>query len=84
MEMVAASKMRKAIEAVLKTRTYANLSWETVLRLAKLAETKSEDLHPLLAKRAEIKRAAVQIEACVALIIQLLFLKLKIQLKNIM
>ena len=59
MEMVAASKMRKAIEAVLKTRTYANLSWETVLRLAKLAETKSEDLHPLLAKRAEIKRAAI-------------------------
>ncbi len=59
MEMVAASKMRKAIEAVLKTRTYANLSWETVLRLAKLAETKNESLHPLLAGRKEIKKAAI-------------------------
>jgi len=34
MEMVAAAKMRKAIEAVLKTRTYAILSWETILRLS--------------------------------------------------
>jgi len=59
MEMVAASKMRKAIEAVLKTRTYANLSWETVLHLAQLAESKSEVSHPLLAKRTEIKKAAV-------------------------
>lgn len=59
MEMVAASKMRKAIEAVLKTRPYANLSWETVLRLAKLAETKNEDLHPLLTPRKEIKKAAI-------------------------
>jgi F-type H+-transporting ATPase subunit gamma len=59
MEMVAASKMRKAIEAVLKTRTYANLSWEMVLHLARLAETKSETLHPLLTKRKEIKKAAI-------------------------
>ncbi|MDO9399112.1 MAG: F0F1 ATP synthase subunit gamma, partial [bacterium] len=34
MKMVAASKMRKAVEAVLKTRTYANLSWQTVLNLS--------------------------------------------------
>ncbi len=27
MEMVAAAKMRKTTEAVLKTRPYANLSW---------------------------------------------------------
>ncbi|MHB8904247.1 MAG: ATP synthase F1 subunit gamma [Patescibacteria group bacterium] len=59
MEMVAASKMRKAIEAVLKTRTYANLSWETVLHLAQLAKSKSEDLHPLLAARSERKKAAI-------------------------
>jgi len=48
MEMVAAAKMRKAIEAVLKTRTYANLSWETVLNLSKLSQSRQEPLHPLL------------------------------------
>ena len=60
MEMVAASKMRKAIEAVLKTRTYANLSWETVLHLSKNSKNQSKSsLHPLLTKRNEIKKAAV-------------------------
>jgi len=60
MEMVAASKMRKAIEAVLKTRTYANLSWETVLHLSKNSKNQSKNsLHPLLAKRSEIKKVAV-------------------------
>lgn len=59
MEMVAASKMRKAIEAVLKTRAYASLSWETVLRLAALEKSKNENTHPLLAARPEIKSAAV-------------------------
>jgi F-type H+-transporting ATPase subunit gamma len=34
MEMVAAVKMRKTIEAVLRTRTYSNLSWMTVLNIA--------------------------------------------------
>ncbi|MEI6836050.1 MAG: ATP synthase F1 subunit gamma [Candidatus Falkowbacteria bacterium] len=59
MEMVAASKMRKAIDAVLRTRTYANLSWETVLHLANLAENNSDILHPLLSRRSEIKRVAI-------------------------
>lgn len=64
MEMVAAAKMRKAIEAVLKTRTYANLSWETVLHLAKLVEIKADPahpelVHPLLAPRPVIKKTAV-------------------------
>ncbi len=59
MEMVAASKMRKAIEAVLKTRTYANLSWETVLRLAKMSENNSEIAHPLLTPRQNIKKVAI-------------------------
>lgn len=45
MEMVAAAKMRKAIEAVLRTRTYANLSWETILRLA---NGNMQKTHPLL------------------------------------
>jgi len=59
MEVVSAAKMRKAIEAVLKTRTYANLSWETVLHLAKLADKHTESMHPLLAPRQSIKKAAI-------------------------
>jgi F-type H+-transporting ATPase subunit gamma len=58
MEMVAAAKMRRAIEAVLKTRTYANLSWETVLNLSR-GSSENDELHPLLAKRKEIKKAAI-------------------------
>ena len=46
MEMVAAAKMRKAIEAVLSTRTYAELSWDTILNLSKAINAN----HPLLTK----------------------------------
>lgn len=56
MEMVSAAKMRKAIEAVLKTRTYANLSWEMVLNLAKLSAKQHEPMHHLLAERHKIKK----------------------------
>lgn len=59
MEVVSAAKMRKAIEAVLKTRTYANLSWETVLHLAKLEASRNESLHPLLKKRQTINKVAI-------------------------
>jgi F-type H+-transporting ATPase subunit gamma len=58
MEMVSAAKMRKAIEAVLKTRSYANLSWMTVLNIASSVHT-GKFLHPLLAQRKEIKREAI-------------------------
>ena len=57
MEMVAAAKMRRAIEAVLKTRTYANLSWETVLNLSRGAN--KEELHPLLSKRETVKKVGI-------------------------
>jgi len=59
MEMVAAAKMRKAIEAVLKTRTYANLSWETVLNLANIAKSRNESTHPLLKPRKNINKVAI-------------------------
>ncbi|MDI3496379.1 MAG: F-type H+-transporting ATPase subunit gamma [Patescibacteria group bacterium] len=60
MEMVAASKMRKAVEMVLKTRTYANLSWETVLHLSKnIKQSDFNTLHPLLTKRPKINKVAV-------------------------
>lgn len=58
MEMVAAAKMRKAIESVLKTRTYANLSWETVLHISKAANG-SAAAHKMLAKRDEIKKVGM-------------------------
>ncbi|MFH1661982.1 MAG: ATP synthase F1 subunit gamma [Candidatus Falkowbacteria bacterium] len=54
MEMVAAAKMRRAIEAVLKTRTYANLSWETILHLSQ-----SSEKHPLLLKKEKIKKIGI-------------------------
>jgi F-type H+-transporting ATPase subunit gamma len=59
MEMVAAAKMRRAIEAVLKTRTYANLSWATVLHLSKAGANKGTELHELLKIRKEIKKTAI-------------------------
>src|SRR3989304_7366963 len=58
MEMVAAAKMRKAIESVLRTRTYANLSWETVLNLAHSINNTSTS-HPLLAKRNSIEKICI-------------------------
>ncbi|MDD4900895.1 MAG: ATP synthase F1 subunit gamma [Patescibacteria group bacterium] len=58
MEMVSAAKMRRAIEAVLKTRAYANLSWSTVLSLAQ-GKKDGQALHPLLTRRGLIKKTAV-------------------------
>lgn len=57
MEMVAAAKRRKATEAVLKTRTYANLSWTTVLNISNSVDIK--EVHPLLFKREKIKKVGV-------------------------
>lgn len=57
MEMVEASKMRKAVEAVLSTRTYANLAWETLLNVARASANKVS--HPLLEVRPEVKRQAL-------------------------
>jgi F-type H+-transporting ATPase subunit gamma len=54
MEMVAAAKMRKAIEAVLATREYANLTWNTVINISRNAKSEN-DSHPLLLTRKEIK-----------------------------
>jgi len=45
MEMVAASKMRRAVNNVLATRSYANLAWQVVLNLAQKTESQ---YHPLL------------------------------------
>lgn len=58
MELVSATKMRRAVEAVLATRSYANLSWLTVLNLAEIAQS-NENLHTLLNPRKEMKKVAV-------------------------
>jgi len=48
MEMVAASKMRKAVNSVLSTRPYSSLAWEMVGEISRLTDT---SIHPLLATR---------------------------------
>jgi len=53
MEMVAAAKMRKAVQAVLATRAYARSAWEIIRDLA--AKT-DPSRHPLLQKREKVKR----------------------------
>jgi len=40
MEMVAAAKMRKAVEAAVNTRTYATLAWDLLMHLSKTEEKK--------------------------------------------
>ena len=53
MELVAASKMRKAMQSVLGTRPYAQLAWNAILSIAAKIDT---SLHPLLRERKEIKK----------------------------
>jgi len=58
MEMVAAAKMHKAVAAVLRTRTYSNLAWMTILNIAGASNT-NKYLHPLLSTRDTVKRVAI-------------------------
>lgn len=53
MELVAASKMRKAMQSVLMSRPYAKLAWDTISSIGKKIDT---NLHPLLRKETNIKR----------------------------
>lgn len=50
MELVAASKMRRAIASVLATRPYAEAAWRAVREIAKVSDP---GLHPLLAKKKD-------------------------------
>ena len=54
--MVAAAKMRKAVDAVLATRAYANSAWNIIKDLSAKTDPKH---HPLLQKRKRIKRVGV-------------------------
>lgn len=56
MELVAAAKMRRAVAAVLQTRSYANAAWEIVKDLSAKTDTRN---HPLLQRRDRVKKVGV-------------------------
>ena len=59
MKMVAAAKLRRAQDAILKTRPYAQLLDQTLSRIAARAAADGELTHPLLAAREQQKVAEV-------------------------
>lgn len=56
MELVSGAKMRKAVNAVLASRPYSNLAWQTI---ATLSETVNRELHALLFDRQTAKKIGV-------------------------
>jgi F-type H+-transporting ATPase subunit gamma len=56
MELVSASKMRKAVSSVLATRPYATLAWRTVGEISARLGGGAEASHPLLKPRARVKK----------------------------
>jgi F-type H+-transporting ATPase subunit gamma len=58
MQMVAASKMRRAQEQALASRPYAAKTWEILTHLA-AQKGNVEQLHPMLASRDQVKNVAV-------------------------
>lgn len=60
MEMVAASKMRKAQLATLRTRAYANRAWSLISDLSGKTDSK---LHSFLVKKDKVKKVCVVLVA---------------------
>lgn len=58
MQMVAASRMRRAQEQALASRPYATKAWQMLMHLSEQAGD-IEQFHPLLTQREEIKNIAV-------------------------
>ncbi|MCR4280532.1 MAG: ATP synthase F1 subunit gamma [Candidatus Komeilibacteria bacterium] len=56
MEMVSAAKMRKAVNRVMSTRAYADLTWQTVLHLARKVDTRQ---HPFFRETEVVKKIAI-------------------------
>ncbi len=54
LEAVSASKVRKAVAAVMATRPYATKAWQVLTHIARQPDR--TNLHPLLTQRPEIKR----------------------------
>jgi F-type H+-transporting ATPase subunit gamma len=59
MKMMSAAKLRRAQDAILKTRPYAQLLEQTLARVASRAVGDETPAHPLLAARAERRAAEV-------------------------
>jgi F-type H+-transporting ATPase subunit gamma len=59
MKMVAAAKLRRAQDAILKTRPYAQLLDQSLSRIAARAAADGALTHPLLAARGQLKVAEV-------------------------
>jgi F-type H+-transporting ATPase subunit gamma len=57
MKMVAAAKLRRAQDAILKTRPYAKLLDQALVRIAARAASEEVVAHPLLAPRGESRAA---------------------------
>jgi len=57
LETVSASKVRKAINAVMATRPYATKAWQVLKHVSE--QPGRDSLHPLLAHRDEVKRTLV-------------------------
>lgn len=55
LQAVSASKVRKAITALMNTRPYATKAWQVLSHVARQPGRSS--LHPLLVERAEVKRS---------------------------
>lgn len=51
--------MRKATEAVLQTRTYSNLSWETVLNLTSAMANNGGGRHPIFQQKKDVKNVGI-------------------------
>ncbi len=56
MEMVASSKMRRAVNGVLASRPYSDLAWQLILNVAGKVKTKH---HRLLARRKKINSVGI-------------------------
>lgn len=57
LQAVSASKVRKAIEALMNTRPYASKAWHVLTHIAR--QPGRETLHPLLTTRASVKNTLV-------------------------
>ena len=57
LEAVSASKVRRAVKAVMDTRPYATKAWQVLTHIA--TQPGREQLHPLLTKRPDVKNALV-------------------------
>jgi len=59
LQAVSASKVRKAMQAVMNTRPYATKAWQVLTHIA--GQPSKESLHPLLTRRSEVKSILVVI-----------------------